>query len=374
MINEVKSKKSIWKKWWFWVIWVIIGFILLLIIIPEQPTLRSIESPTYQSPILVEGYNVKPSAQVIILLNGEEYGKINADQDGKFSLEVALKEGENVLQVTSIYNGETRSSLEKKVRYIIKELSLEVFEPKTNTEVENPQIVIKGKTDIGAKVMIQNNEVRVEVKVNENGNFEQEIKLLIGENQIQIVADNSRKQKTLLLNVKLLSEQEIAERKAREARARKEEEIRKQKIQKEQLKNEIRTIAESKLSGKNNMGEPYIRKIEVIEQIGGGYGVFVEYNADDSLTIGLRKRGIELKMGETYHAFYTSGKDITTASIAAYFPLTDKYGNTEAGVVYKTRLDRTEADKINWNQDSAYLHLEIIPGVWTTTILHPEFR
>lgn len=60
--------------------------------------------------------------------------------------------------------------------------------------------------------------------------------------------------------------------------------------------------------------------------------------------------------------------------MAAYFTLVDKYGQRSDVVVYKSILDKAEADKVNWQQDDAYLKLTILPGVWETTLLHPDLR
>ena len=139
-------------------------------------------------------------------------------------------------------------------------------------------------------------------------------------------------------------------------------------------KEQIQKLVSDQLKGTNNMKNPYVKKIDVIEQVDGGWGVFVEYNADDNLTKNLRKIGIEKRMSEIYIALYTSDKDIRSASVAAYFPLVDQYGNEFSGVVYKSILEKGEADKVNWGSDSSTLKLSILPGVWTTSILHPEFR
>lgn len=139
-------------------------------------------------------------------------------------------------------------------------------------------------------------------------------------------------------------------------------------------KEQIQKLVSDQLKGTNNMKNPYVKKIDVIEQVDGGWGVFVEYNADDNLTKNLRKTGIECRMSEIYIALYTSDKDIRSASVAAYFPLVDQYGNEISGVVYKSILEKGEADKVNWGSDSSTLKLSILPGVWTTSILHPEFR
>jgi len=75
-----------------------------------------------------------------------------------------------------------------------------------------------------------------------------------------------------------------------------------------------------------------------------------------------------------YIALYTSGKDVQTATVAAYFPLVDRYGNESEGVVLKTSLSKMEAGKVNWDADNTMLQRSIIPDVWTTTLVHPEFR
>ncbi len=137
---------------------------------------------------------------------------------------------------------------------------------------------------------------------------------------------------------------------------------------------QLRQIVTGVLEGSNNMDKPYLRAVNVVQQVNGGWGVFTEFNPDDNLTQTLRKGGLESKMAEIYIALYTSGKDVQTASVAAYFPLVDKYGNESDGVVYKTVLNRKEADKVNWNADKATLRRTILPGVWSATLVHPEFH
>lgn len=136
----------------------------------------------------------------------------------------------------------------------------------------------------------------------------------------------------------------------------------------------IRELIADQLKGTNNLNKPYLRNIDVVQQVHGGWGVFVEYNADDNLWNGLIKAGIEKRMSEIYIALYTSIYDIRAASVSAYFPLIDKYGKQSDGVMYKSMLSKNEADKINWAADSAFLKLDILPTVWTTSILHPDFR
>jgi hypothetical protein len=84
----------------------------------------------------------------------------------------------------------------------------EITKGLNNTEVILSKIVVEGKTDVGAKVKINNKEVAVD----ENGNFKDIVELSVGKNKIRIVADNGYKQKEITLNIKRLGEKEIAER------------------------------------------------------------------------------------------------------------------------------------------------------------------
>ena len=138
---------------------------------------------------------------------------------------------------------------------------------------------------------------------------------------------------------------------------------------------QIRAIVSKILEGKNNNERDYLRDIQVINRPDGGWSVFVEYNASNNLTTGLIKTGMESKMSEIYMTLYhQSGLDIRQASVAAYFPLIDQYGNENDEIVYKSLLDKTEADQVNWQADEAMLKVSILPGIWEISILHQEFR
>ena len=137
---------------------------------------------------------------------------------------------------------------------------------------------------------------------------------------------------------------------------------------------QIKQLVSSKFKGLNNLKKEYIRSIKVAEQIDGGWGVFVEYNADDVMSADSTKKSIYLDMSKMYTALYTSKKDVRTVSVAAYFPGTDKHGNTSDSLVYKTMLEKTEADKVNWGTDSSYLGLEILPKVWEIVSATQDFR
>jgi len=114
--------------------------------------------------------------------------------------------------------------------------------------------------------------------------------------------------------------------------------------------------------------------VDSIQEPDGSWDVSIEFKASDNLSRDFIKKGIELDMAEVYIALYTSNfKNINIVSIAALFPLSDKYGNQSDGVVYRTFLEKTEADKVNWTADKTTLKVSILPEVWTTVFLLPDF-
>jgi len=138
---------------------------------------------------------------------------------------------------------------------------------------------------------------------------------------------------------------------------------------------QIKALVESILAGKTNVNSGNrLRSVKVVLQVDGGWGVSVDFNANENLTLKLTKRGIEKDMSDIYTALFTSGKDIKRASIAAYLPITDQYGNTDSSLVYKSRIESSVASKANWNTDKTTLELEILPGLWETIFLNQSFR
>jgi hypothetical protein len=140
---------------------------------------------------------------------------------------------------------------------------------------------------------------------------------------------------------------------------------------------QIKAIVANILQGQTNeSGESKLRDITVATDTDGTYDVLVEFNADNNFTNSMAKNGIEIEMSDVYIALYTSeiGKKIEIVDVKAYLPLTDKYGNTQDGVVYGSVLDGSDAAQINWSEDKATLELQVLPGVWTTTIVNPSFE
>lgn len=134
---------------------------------------------------------------------------------------------------------------------------------------------------------------------------------------------------------------------------------------------QIKKLIQEHLEGNNNLGYPYEDRIEIKQNPNGKYSVVVDFNADDNLTKGLIKTGIQMEVAEILKSLFTKRDDIDEAIISALFPLQDKYGNPFMGDIYKAELEAEEAKKVNWNLDDATLALSILPEVYETSYPYP---
>jgi hypothetical protein len=140
---------------------------------------------------------------------------------------------------------------------------------------------------------------------------------------------------------------------------------------------QIKATVGNVLQGQTNeSGESKIRNIDVEPDLAvkGAWDVTVDFNGDNNITNGMTENGIEIQMSDIYIALYTSNQKIEIATVTAYLPVTDKYGNTSDGIVYRSTLDIDDASKINWNADKSTLELQILPGVWSTDFVSPAFE
>lgn len=153
---------------------------------------------------------------------------------------------------------------------------------------------------------------------------------------------------------------------AREVEANKEQEA----IDKLPVEEKIETIVRKSLPENNEDGKKFIRKIEILKQFDGSWGVSVEFNASNKAIY--QKESIQKEMSRIYQAIYTSGYKIGQASAGSYLEVVDKYGNEGEEMVYKTILEGANGNKINWKyNDEDYLLTKIIPGVWDHSFIYP---
>ncbi len=103
--------------------------------------------------------------------------------------------------------------------------------------------------------------------------------------------------------------------------------------------------------------------------------ISVTFAANDNLTENMIKRGIQMDIVEILKTIYQSKTSIPYNSIfiMATFPLVDTYGNTNETNVVLATYDRSNLDKVNWdnfltdnayviaNQDTLYIHPALQP-------------
>ncbi len=107
----------------------------------------------------------------------------------------------------------------------------------------------------------------------------------------------------------------------------------------------------------------------------GGIWVVIEYNGDEADGVARKKAGIEVQMSDAYDAFFNSGCDeLTQVDIGARMVATGAgvigpMAQTLA-VVYKTRMNREQADGVDWaNKDSIDFN-----QVWDELLLNTRWR
>lgn len=257
---------------------------------------------------------------------------------------------------------------------------LTVSEPVSATSIKTQQIAIKGTYDpTDRKVWINGKEVPVS-----DGSFETQYQLREGENKIEVTAGNWKRAHVYLTVTRELTDEEIAARATPTptpkptATAVQEPTKTPQAIKQstptpqptkpsetpqQMIENKIRASVQKR----TNTNKDKIIEVQVNKAFDNDkeYLVFVNINADDNLSEDWIKKGIWGDMADIYISLYKQPIGVREAAIFAYFPMTDKYGNTSDKVVMKTSLDTTEAKKINWNQDVATLSHQILPDVWT---------
>ncbi len=125
---------------------------------------------------------------------------------------------------------------------------------------------------------------------------------------------------------------------------------------------------------RSSVSSDIIKDVQITKQYKGGYSVLVSTNEPGGFTNGQTKTAIWMDMGNIYTSLYKQPMGVNQAAVVAYTDLVDKYGKTSSQVVMKTSLDKSEAQKVNWNEVQSTLDLMILPKVWTTDEINPSLR
>lgn len=208
LIMEDK-KKNKGKKALLLVLLLLIVFFGYKVLAPNQKTfaLGNIPKVVYTKTQDIKGCGAKPNSKIKIVLNGGDPIFIDADAKGCIIYSAELDKGINKIDFFD-QNLEKNNPITIQIEYIVKSPLLEIAQPLQNSEIKvangkkDQEIIVKGKTDPGVSIFINDDKVTV----NDNGDFETKIQLSLGEDKIKVVADNGDKTTEQEITVKLVEE------------------------------------------------------------------------------------------------------------------------------------------------------------------------
>lgn len=152
---------------------------------PFPPQLETPLTATNSARIIVRGTS-EPDSTVTLYLNNQALDKILVGKDGSFTKRITLREEKNKIIGQAIDRAGNESTFSSSLLIVYKRKSplLEIeFPPDEDFETDKDEIEVKGKTDPGMNLNINNRFVLV----NNDGSFNHFISLSEGENLIEIV-------------------------------------------------------------------------------------------------------------------------------------------------------------------------------------------
>lgn len=163
---------------------------------PQVPILAAPVEATYSAQVNLSGYG-EAKSEIILVLNGNEADKKTIADDGTFSFDVTLTEGENSLTTFSRDIAQNESALSKKYTVILDVTAptIEIESPKDGDRItlrKNQITTIKGKTEPKARVFIDSRLVLADAE----GNFQGSYNLQEGDNKIVIKATDAADNQT----------------------------------------------------------------------------------------------------------------------------------------------------------------------------------
>jgi hypothetical protein len=169
--------------------------------------LGNIPKVVYTKTQNISGCGAAPNSKIKIILNGNNPIFVDVDERGCMTYSAELNEGINKIDFYDL-NSAKSDPVSVQIEYVIKPPSLEITQPLQNSEIKvatgkkDQEIIIKGKTDIGADIFVNGDKV----VVNDDGSFETKIQLSLGEDKIKVLADNGDKTTEQEVTVKLVEE------------------------------------------------------------------------------------------------------------------------------------------------------------------------
>lgn len=155
---------------------------------PQVPILSAPPVATTSATIAVTGYG-QAQTDVILVVNGSQQDSKPVADDGTFSFEAQLSEGENTIAAFSKSKSEKESELSQAYTVVMdtQPPTLEIAQPTDGQSIElrrNQNTTISGKTDPGSTVTVNGRMIYAQT----DGSFSSQYQLNEGENTLDFIA------------------------------------------------------------------------------------------------------------------------------------------------------------------------------------------
>jgi len=124
----------------------------------------------------VNGSGVRSNSKVRIYLNDREVSEVSANEDGKFSTDIELKEGDNEIYAAVRYDKKTKESSKKIVKYISPAMIKKAEEEKQKAEKEKRQAEEKKQNEEKQRAEEEKKKIEETKKAEEKKRKEKEVK------------------------------------------------------------------------------------------------------------------------------------------------------------------------------------------------------
>ncbi|GEM_PF-583509 len=153
----------------------------ILVTRPPEVKITSPSNDTWTNESLIKIAGVVP-AKTLIKVNGQE---ATIAETGEFQHEVVVQEGDNILRLEATDDVGNKTSQEVIVHRKVKPPVLEL-NVADNAVFQQSDIQVMGKTDVGATVSVGGQAVQVSPL----GEFQTTVKLLKGQNELSVIAED----------------------------------------------------------------------------------------------------------------------------------------------------------------------------------------
>lgn len=304
-----------------------------------SPVLAEAKTPTNQKSLTLDGTNAYKNSDIKIYNNGDMVKELKADDNGKFTADIELKEGENKLKASSTNNkGKTQTSSEKVIVLDLTPPSLEIDQPKSQTDSD--KFTLTGKNEKNAEVIVYSGDKEIKKTKTTKETFEiKDITLSEGENKFSVKAVDAAD------NYSLPKEFSVTYQKPQ------------QTSQQSETKQESQQTASTEPPKQESIYDKLWKALDESRKTRDGYSI----EWDDQYKVVTLTRGPRDYYDETdtvraaytnlvsygFKAFDIDGVDKVEVILKASF--TDQYGKNQEEKAVDLRMNEQEFRKYDWN-------------------------